>query len=272
MKMKFLLSRSRRPRRSPRRRLTSPRVRNLRRRQCAACHGKDFASPVDPSYPKLAGQYSGLSREGSARLPDRRAQERDHGGTGQAAVARPTSRTSPPIWAACPVRWKTPSAERRAALFPVTRRGNVTVQVCAGAAREAVQVARAHLVRRQCLAGPLRGPDNFTQALHHVMRGAVRVAAALREPLIRRPYAGGWSIDNCSAIARCIDRCRNGLVRPSSTRYSALVTRARQFVVILGMLDDPVERHRLDRRQQLGRPGACARFRGRSAGRRPSSA
>jgi cytochrome c553 len=25
--------------------------------QCAACHGKDFASPVDPSYPKLAGQY-----------------------------------------------------------------------------------------------------------------------------------------------------------------------------------------------------------------------
>lgn len=25
--------------------------------QCSACHGKDFASPVDPSYPKLAGQY-----------------------------------------------------------------------------------------------------------------------------------------------------------------------------------------------------------------------
>jgi cytochrome c553 len=25
--------------------------------QCAACHGKDFVSPVDPSYPKLAGQY-----------------------------------------------------------------------------------------------------------------------------------------------------------------------------------------------------------------------
>lgn len=26
--------------------------------QCAACHGKDFASPIDPTYPKLAGQYS----------------------------------------------------------------------------------------------------------------------------------------------------------------------------------------------------------------------
>lgn len=24
---------------------------------CAACHGADFASPVDPSYPKLAGQH-----------------------------------------------------------------------------------------------------------------------------------------------------------------------------------------------------------------------
>jgi cytochrome c553 len=26
---------------------------------CAACHGKDFASPIDPSYPKLAGQHPG---------------------------------------------------------------------------------------------------------------------------------------------------------------------------------------------------------------------
>jgi cytochrome c553 len=25
--------------------------------QCAACHGKDYASPTDPTYPKLAGQY-----------------------------------------------------------------------------------------------------------------------------------------------------------------------------------------------------------------------
>ena len=29
----------------------------LAQAQCAACHGKDFFSPVDPSYPKLAGQY-----------------------------------------------------------------------------------------------------------------------------------------------------------------------------------------------------------------------
>jgi cytochrome c553 len=29
----------------------------LAQAQCVACHGKDLASPVDPSYPKLAGQY-----------------------------------------------------------------------------------------------------------------------------------------------------------------------------------------------------------------------
>jgi cytochrome c553 len=26
--------------------------------QCAACHGKDGKTPIDPSYPKLAGQYA----------------------------------------------------------------------------------------------------------------------------------------------------------------------------------------------------------------------
>ena len=25
---------------------------------CAACHGKDYNTPVDPSYPKLAGQHA----------------------------------------------------------------------------------------------------------------------------------------------------------------------------------------------------------------------
>jgi cytochrome c553 len=25
---------------------------------CAACHGKDYNSPIDPSYPKLAGQHA----------------------------------------------------------------------------------------------------------------------------------------------------------------------------------------------------------------------
>ena len=29
----------------------------LAQQQCAACHGKDFVTGLDPSYPKLAGQY-----------------------------------------------------------------------------------------------------------------------------------------------------------------------------------------------------------------------
>ena len=30
----------------------------LAKAQCAACHGADFNKPVDPSYPKLAGQHA----------------------------------------------------------------------------------------------------------------------------------------------------------------------------------------------------------------------
>jgi len=31
--------------------------RKLAETQCAACHGKDYQSPIDPSYPRLAGQF-----------------------------------------------------------------------------------------------------------------------------------------------------------------------------------------------------------------------
>ncbi len=29
----------------------------LAQQQCAACHGKDFVTGLDPTYPRLAGQY-----------------------------------------------------------------------------------------------------------------------------------------------------------------------------------------------------------------------
>jgi cytochrome c553 len=29
----------------------------LAQQQCASCHGKDFVTSIDPTYPKLAGQY-----------------------------------------------------------------------------------------------------------------------------------------------------------------------------------------------------------------------
>ncbi|MFZ6691537.1 c-type cytochrome [Undibacterium sp. SXout20W] len=30
----------------------------VEKNNCASCHGKDFKSPIDPSYPKLAGQHA----------------------------------------------------------------------------------------------------------------------------------------------------------------------------------------------------------------------
>lgn len=30
---------------------------------CASCHGANFASPIDPSYPKLAGQHEDYLRQ-----------------------------------------------------------------------------------------------------------------------------------------------------------------------------------------------------------------
>lgn len=30
---------------------------------CAACHGKDYNTPIDPSYPKLAGQHEDYLRQ-----------------------------------------------------------------------------------------------------------------------------------------------------------------------------------------------------------------
>ena len=30
---------------------------------CASCHGANFASPIDPSYPKLAGQHQDYLRQ-----------------------------------------------------------------------------------------------------------------------------------------------------------------------------------------------------------------
>ena len=47
------------PRRRPRsasRRPTSPSC--WPRRNCESCHGKNFSTPIDPTYPKLAGQYA----------------------------------------------------------------------------------------------------------------------------------------------------------------------------------------------------------------------
>jgi len=55
--------------------------------QCAACHGKDGKSPTDPSYPKLAGQYSDYLLKA---LNDYHAGERKNALMG--AIAKPLSK------------------------------------------------------------------------------------------------------------------------------------------------------------------------------------
>ncbi len=30
----------------------------VEKNNCASCHGKDFSTPIDPAYPKLAGQHA----------------------------------------------------------------------------------------------------------------------------------------------------------------------------------------------------------------------
>jgi cytochrome c553 len=55
--------------------------------QCAACHGKDGKTPVDPSYPKLAGQYADYLAQAL-----RAYQNGDRKNPIMAGIAKPLSR------------------------------------------------------------------------------------------------------------------------------------------------------------------------------------
>ncbi len=59
---------------------------------CVSCHGANFASPIDPSYPKLAGQhadylYAALKSYQVDHNPLHGPQQRDHDGHGAAVHA-----------------------------------------------------------------------------------------------------------------------------------------------------------------------------------------
>ncbi len=62
-----------------------------RKYACASCHGANFASPIDPSYPKLAGQHADYLRQALVAY-----QKGDHptfgrGNAVMAAQAKPLS-------------------------------------------------------------------------------------------------------------------------------------------------------------------------------------
>ena len=51
----------------------------VKKYSCASCHGADFHSPIDPSYPKLAGQHQDYLRH--ALIAYRRGNEAMNGRT-----------------------------------------------------------------------------------------------------------------------------------------------------------------------------------------------
>jgi cytochrome c553 len=75
---------------------------------CASCHGKDYNSPIDPGYPKLAGQHADYLKHALTAYRRRHRhewpQQRHH--VRQASRSRiATSTTSPPICTACRGAW-----------------------------------------------------------------------------------------------------------------------------------------------------------------------
>ena len=73
---------------------------------CAACHGKDGNTPIDPSYPKLAGQYRDFLQR--SLLDDQSGARKNAIMASQAqaqAQAQPQPQpTSPPSTRACLAR------------------------------------------------------------------------------------------------------------------------------------------------------------------------
>ena len=58
----------------------------------------------------------------------------------------------------------------------------------------------------------LRLPDHLREAIHHVVARVVHRAAPLCErPSTANADSGGWSIDTCSSMARCIGKMQEGI-------------------------------------------------------------
>jgi cytochrome c551/c552 len=76
---------------------------------CASCHGKDYNSPIDPGYPKLAGQHADYLKHAltAYRRGDTAMNGRNNAiMSGQPSRSRiATSTTSPPICTACRGAW-----------------------------------------------------------------------------------------------------------------------------------------------------------------------
>ncbi len=60
---------------------------------CAACHGADYSNPVDPSYPKLAGQHSDYLKHALTAYQRGASSSNGRGNAIMGGIAKPMSRT-----------------------------------------------------------------------------------------------------------------------------------------------------------------------------------
>ena len=166
-----------------------------------------FRDAVDPTYPKLAGQYQDYLEKA---LRDYKTGARKN--PIMNGIAKPLTRDDirdlPAYLSVLPGPRSTSLARVTAVSF--VRRGASDSRNSAASSRRPV-----------CLPRALRAPYHFTEAFHYIVHRCVFVIALRDESLEYSADAGGLIYRNCSAIARCIDMCKNGLVRPSSTAYSA---------------------------------------------------
>jgi cytochrome c553 len=60
---------------------------------CASCHGADFSSPIDPSYPKLAGQHADYLEHALVAYQRGASGSNGRGNAIMGGMAKPLSRT-----------------------------------------------------------------------------------------------------------------------------------------------------------------------------------
>ena len=197
----------------------------LAQQQCAACHGKDFVTGLDPTYPRLAGQYQDYLEK---VLRDYKSGARKN--PIMNGIAKPLTRDD----------IRNVAAYLSALSGPLS---NTDALVLTRAALQAVQIARAHLVGGHCLTRALRAPHRFTEAFHHVVHRRVLVAAP-RDKLSKNGTDAWRLIDRKLLCDRQVHR--HVQKRIGAPVFDHVLTRKGgvqviELAVIFGMFQHPIE-------------------------------
>lgn len=237
---------------------------------CASCHGADAKTSVQPEYPVLAGQHAdylahalkAYKRGAAGSAATANVRKNPIMGAFAAQLSDQDIRNVAAWLAAQLATWACASKRRRAS----PRSGGFSF-LALGALADQLDVGVAVERRTQALSLPY----HLAQAFHDFMGGLVRVAAA-DQALVRRADA-----------ARMVDRQLLGdrQVHGQVQEWvgAAVLDRvlgghglgAFEVAVVLGMFEDPVQRHGFERGQDLGgavlAPGFDKEFANLVAGR-----